>query len=66
LEAVSYKENISVPSEVFEIPGNFRIIDGDKLEAIKENASYPFCTVIIEYSSLRNVGEIKEVDKQIL
>lgn len=66
IEAESYSDNITGPFSVFDVPEGFRIIDGDKLETTKEESNYPYSTVVVEYSSVSNVGQIKQEGKKTL
>lgn len=66
IEATSFEENISIPSSVFEVPENYRIIDGDKLDVKNENAVSEFSTIIIDFTTNKNYGQIKEEGKKTL
>ena len=65
-EATSYQENIPIPVSVFNIPEDLRVIDGDKLETISKDESYPYSTIVVEYKSVSNVGDTKEDGKKTL
>ena len=66
IEAISFEENISIPASVFEIPQNSRIIDGDKLEAPNKIVDSGFSTLIINFDTKKDYGQVKEEGKKTL
>lgn len=66
IEATSFEENSTIPTSVFEIPETLRIIDGDMLEVKNEKATCGFSTLIVDYQTHKNYGQVKEEGKKTL
>ncbi len=66
IEAISFEENISIPTSVFEVPENSRIIDGDKLEAPNKIVDSGFKTLIVNFDTKKDYGQVKEEGKKTL
>lgn len=66
IEATSFEENISIPPSVFEVPQQYRIIDGDKLESTIDKSVPEFSTIIVEYNTKRDYGQTKEEGKKTI
>ena len=60
IEATNFEENIPIPTSVFEVPSNMRIIDGDKLDIKNKSASSGFNTLIVSYKTSQDYGQVKE------
>jgi len=66
IEATNFEENSTIPASVFEVPEIYRIIDGDMLDVKNEKAVSAFSTLIVDYKTISDYGQIKEEGKKTL